>query len=138
VNFQPSFADQLFFVYLNQKKNSREAIQHYRSLKANKKEASIAEVNKITASLLKPKLSLTDFESLLNKHEEILAKVLQTPSIKQQLFSDYKGSIKSLGGWGGDFVLATGTQEMMSYFKDLGYTTVIPFKEMIFFPKHKI
>lgn len=37
VNFQPNFSDQLFFVYLNQKKNSREAIRHYRSLEAIKK-----------------------------------------------------------------------------------------------------
>ncbi|MDQ7916202.1 GYDIA family GHMP kinase [Mesonia sp. MT50] len=137
VNFQPNFSDQLFFVYLNQKKNSREAIRHYRSLEAIKKASSIAEINQITTSLLKPNLSLSEFETQINRHEEVLSKVLQTPSIKKQLFSDYKDSIKSLGGWGGDFVLATGTQEMMSYFKDLGYTTVIPFSEMIFSSKRK-
>lgn len=134
VTFEPSFADQLFFVYLNQKKNSREAIQHYRSLEAEKKENSIAEINQITTTLLKPNLSLLEFETQINRHEEILSEILQTPSVKQQLFSDYTSSIKSLGAWGGDFVLATGTQEMMSYFKDLDYTTIIPFKEMIFFP----
>ncbi|MDT0294170.1 GYDIA family GHMP kinase [Mesonia ostreae] len=137
VYFQPNFSDQLFFVYLNQKKNSREAIRHYRSLEAEKKETSIAEINQITTSLLKPNLTLSEFETQINRHEEILAKVLQTVSIKNQLFSEFKGSIKSLGAWGGDFVLATGTKETMSYFKDLGYATIIPFSEMIFYSKRK-
>ncbi len=132
VSFQPHFNDQIFFVYLNQKKNSREAIQHYRSLdKVAKKEATI-EINKITDSILDSTIALSEFEQLINKHEEILSKVLKTPTIKEQLFKNYKGSIKSLGGWGGDFILATGSFKMMSYFKDLGYTTIIPFSEMVF------
>ena len=28
-----------------------------------------------------------------------------------ELFSDFNGSIKSLGAWGGDFILATGNQK---------------------------
>ena len=132
VSFQPHFNDQIFFVYLNQKKNSREAIQHYRSLdKVAKKEATI-EINKITDSILDSNIALSEFEQLINKHEEILSKVLKTPTIKKQLFKNYKGSIKSLGGWGGDFILVTGSFKMMSYFKDLGYTTIIPFSEMVF------
>jgi len=46
-------------------------------------------------------------------------------------FSDYSGSIKSLGGWGGDFVLATGSDQDMNYFRNKGYHTIIPFEQMI-------
>lgn len=138
VLFQPEFADHIFFVYLNQKKNSRDAIQHYRSLTTDNKLSFITEINEITEALLNPKIKLSEFEKLIYKHESILSRLLQIPTIKEQRFSDYKGSIKSLGGWGGDFILATGSLEMMDYFKNLGYTTIVPFQEMIFLPKkHK-
>ena len=51
--------------------------------------------------------------------------------IKQKLFSDFPGGIKSLGAWGGDFILATGTKETMEYFKEKGYATVISFQDMV-------
>jgi hypothetical protein len=38
--------------------------------------------------------------------------------------------IKSLGAWGGDFVLATGDDKTISYFKSKGYNTVIPYSKM--------
>ena len=41
------------------------------------------------------------------------------------------GTIKSLGAWGGDFVLATGDEEAQKYFKRKGYKTIIPFQDMI-------
>jgi hypothetical protein len=47
------------------------------------------------------------------------------------LFKDYPNTIKSLGAWGGDFVLATGNNSDMDYFKNKGYNTIIPFQEMI-------
>ena len=34
------------------------------------------------------------------------------------LFNDFKGAIKSLGAWGGDFILATAKQDPTAYFKD--------------------
>jgi hypothetical protein len=51
--------------------------------------------------------------------------------IKQELFKDFRGEIKSLGAWGGDFILVSGDKESPNYFKNLGFTTIIPFEEMI-------
>ncbi|PZD77774.1 GYDIA family GHMP kinase [Mesonia sp. K7] len=129
--FRPNFSDQLFFVYLNQKKNSREAIKHYQQLDARTKQEAITKINRISEEVLSPVLALSEFENLITQHEIILSEVLELPTIKQQLFSDYPKAIKSLGAWGGDFILATGNQEQQSYFIKKGYHTVIPFKEMI-------
>ena len=52
-------------------------------------------------------------------------------TVKEAFFSDFKGAIKSLGGWGGDFILAVSTQDPSPYFKERGFDTVIPYREII-------
>jgi hypothetical protein len=74
---------------------------------------------------------LKTFESLIEQHERYISSLIQQAPLKEILFSDYKGAIKSLGAWGGDFFLATGNAEAMAYFKSKGFSTVVPFSEMI-------
>lgn len=124
-----SFSDQLYFVYLNQKKNSREAISAYRERSIDKLQLT-SKISEITNSLITTS-TLQEFETLLNLHEHVLSSALNVPTIKEQLFPDYKGSIKSLGGWGGDFVLVTARKNTLDYFKTKGYTTMIPYSDMI-------
>ena len=45
-------------------------------------------------------------------------------------FKDFYGQTKSLGSWGGDFILASGDNETPKYFKEKGYNTIIPFSKM--------
>ena len=129
VNFQPNFSDQLHFVYLNQKKNSRDAINSYNKLDFDKT-ALISKIDAITHKILTCN-DLEEFAVLLNTHETILSETLKIPTIKETLFSDYTGTIKSLGAWGGDFVLVIGTTSEMTYFRNKGYSTILPYKEMI-------
>ena len=129
VAFHPPFYEHLYFVYLDKKQNSREGIARYRSL-IGKKEQLLSSVNEITTALLQTQ-NLADFEALLNQHEELISKAIQLPTVKSELFKDYFGSVKSLGAWGGDFVLATGNDDSPKYFKEKGYSTVIPYQQMI-------
>jgi len=131
IEFDPNFKKELFFVHLNQKQNSRKAIQHYKKQELTKKKEWIKEVSLITDKLL-IKNEIESFENLLNKHEEILSSVLGLPTVKERLFNDYKRSVKSLGGWGGDFVMATGSKKDQKYFSEKGYKTILSFEEMIF------
>jgi len=130
-NFYPDFSDQLFFVYLNKKQNSREAIANYRKQPEARKKEAIQKVSGITETLLTVD-SIFSFNVLIEAHERIIASVLNIPTVKQNLFPDFKGSIKSLGAWGGDFILATGGPEAQDYFKAKGYKTILSFDEMIF------
>ena len=129
--FKPSFKDQLFFVYLNKKQNSKEGISHYQNVSSSKVDAAKDKVNTITLALQKCD-SLFGFQLLLEQHEVILSDVLQLPTIKEQLFSDYRGTVKSLGAWGGDFVLVTtNSQSDLKYFIEKGYTTIFSYNDMI-------
>ncbi|MBK8344995.1 MAG: hypothetical protein IPL12_17985 [Bacteroidetes bacterium] len=76
---------------------------------------------------------LPDFMQLLDEHEEVMQYVLQEEKIKTRLFDDFDGVIKSLGAWGGDFVLAVSAQGpdyITAYFKNKGLSTAIPFSDM--------
>ena len=39
--------------------------------------------------------------------------------------------LKSLGAWGGDFILAASETDPTPYFKSKGFDTVIPYDDMI-------
>ena len=130
VNFNPSFKDQLFFVYLNQKQDSKEGIKMYRSLTVDKN-MYIEKINQLTQKMILA-TDIESFESLITKHEHIIAKLLGIEPIKTKQFSTFKGAIKSLGAWGGDFVLVTGQEkEVLNYFKPKGFTTILTYEEMI-------
>ena len=129
VNFSPPFLEALFFVHRNQKQNSRDGIASYKTHTKNKT-LDFYELNSLTLDLLNC-TDLKTFESLLEQHERYISTLIQQPPLKEALFSDYEGAIKSLGAWGGDFFLATGNTDSMDYFISKGYTTVVPFGDMI-------
>ncbi len=129
INFDPSFKNQLYFVYLNQKQNSQLEIKKYQD---NRKtySAEAEEISQLTNKLVNNS-TLIDFENILIEHEKIIGSVIKQKTVQEKLFSDYFGQTKSLGAWGGDFILATGNDDTSSYFKSKGFETVIPFREMI-------
>ncbi len=129
VTFHPPFKDQLFFVFLNRKQDSRKGIEAYRE-RGLPDGGFLSAISDITTNLVKAK-SLIAFENLLSLHEDLVAARLEVPTIRETLFSDYPGAIKSLGAWGGDFILATGSPGSMRYFKERGFTTILSFPEMV-------
>lgn len=129
VNFNPSFKEQLYFVHLNKKQNSREGIAAYKKFKKNNITA-VDEISQLTHQISNC-TSLTNFEKLLIEHERIISKIINQEPVQKQLFSDYFGQTKSLGAWGGDFILVTGNNDTPNYFKQKGFQTVIPYSDMI-------
>ena len=132
VDFNPPFQDQLYFIHLNEKQNSREGIAIYRKKNIDKIRL-IKHISEITRKTIFCK-NLSEFESLMVEHEMLLSKILQIPTVKKSLFPDFTGIVKSLGAWGGDFVLATGNDKLPAYFERKGYKTVIPYTKMVLEP----
>lgn len=128
--FDPPFKDHLFFVHLNKKQNSRDSIKHYRELDKESLGPAIEKISAITHRMISC-TELLEFELLMEIHENLLSKLLGMKKIKSRLFPDYAGAIKSLGGWGGDFVLATGDSEGMEYFRKKGFSTILSYDQMI-------
>ena len=126
VDWNPIFKDEIQFVYLNKKQNSEAEVNRF--LEGTTLDKDIFEINQLTDSIMNCE-DLNDFENSITEHENIVGRLLQKTPIKQKLFKDYPGAIKSLGAWGGDFILAT--RKNSSYFEQRGYNTVISFNNMI-------
>lgn len=129
VVFNPVFKEQLYFVYLNKKQNSREGIKRYKSLKGNLT-SEIEQISKLSELFLTCE-KLEDFENLMQEHEQLVSKTIELQPVQNELFSDYFGQTKSLGAWGGDFILATGNDDTPNYFKQKGFETVISYQDLV-------
>ncbi len=127
--FDPNFKEQLYFVHLNKKQNSREGIAKYKKFKGNIS-AFADEVSALTEAFINCS-ELNDFEKLVVEHEQLIASIIKQEPVQSVLFSDYFGQTKSLGAWGGDFILATGNEDTTSYFNQKGFATVIKYQDML-------
>ena len=134
IDYQPPFMDQLFFVHLNRKQKTDKEVASYSSLKKELDVSySSAAITELTYRFLKAE-NLGEFELIMKEHELFMSLVLQRPTIKETLFQDYDlGEIKSLGAWGGDFILATSKSEdqVRNYFAEKGYLTVLSYSNLI-------
>jgi len=124
-----NFTNHLFFVHLNKKQNSSEAIKNY-NRQSGKSSDLINIFNRLTFEFTNCK-NLLQFEYLITEHEQVISEIIHQKPVKDLLFKDYKGSIKSLGAWGGDFILATGDKDNWEYFSRKGYNTILSYQEMI-------
>jgi len=130
--FAPNFLNHLYFVYLEKKQNSRSGIEHYRS----KKPPTSLEINQMNeiAETLFFATTLEIFEKAIEKHEAFIARFINMEPVKNKIFPDFWGAIKSLGAWGGDFVLATSSKDdatTKDYFSSKGYHTILLFSELV-------
>ena len=132
LSFQPKFHNGLFFVYLGQKQDSSNEVLSFKEIRERKNlSGAIKRVNQLIDEFLQTN-QLSMVEELLIEHEELLSEILERPRIQHQLFNDYtEGVVKSLGGWGGDFVMVTGKENAKEYFRNKGYEVVLRWDEMI-------
>ena len=131
IQWKPAFSASLFFVYLNTKQKSSSEVNKYQDRKSSIDLAAIVEqISALTRAMMHAN-SLVVFNEAIAKHEEIMSLVLGYPTAKQLYFSDYKGAVKSLGAWGGDFILATGDAEDRMYFAGKGFSVIHEFESLI-------
>ena len=131
--FNPPFADRLFFVYQGKKQRSSDEVktfnQRWEQADLNTEMTTISELSTALPTIT----YFEDFCTLLQVHENLLARCLDREPIQKQ-FPDFKGVLKSLGAWGGDFILAATQQpyeEVASYFNNKGLNTIFRFQEII-------
>lgn len=130
--FNPSFLNKIYFLYSGNKKNSREGISAYRSKSLNT--AYISEISQLTEKVLTVE-RFPDFCALIKTHEEITGKQLDLTPIQEDYFTDFQGVVKSLGAWGGDFLMILTElpkSDIISYFKKKGFSTLFTYNELIF------
>lgn len=133
VKFYPPFHNQLFFVYLGRKQNSVVDIEYFRKNNKTVNAKHIRKVNVLTEKMLNAS-ALEDFNRALVEHELLIAELLDAVPVKQSLYGNFQGEIKSLGAWGGDFALVTWKgqyNDLKKYFEEKGLNTIIRFREMV-------
>ncbi|AFR35387.1 GYDIA family GHMP kinase [Riemerella anatipestifer] len=128
VHFSPKFKDDLLFVHLNQKQDSREGIALYKTREKSKK--NIDFFLELTDAVLEAD-SLAEFSKLMKVHEQKLSEFLGIPTVRELYFSDYPGFIKSLGAWGGDFIMAENFSRAETYFREKGFSDIFNFSDII-------
>ena len=121
------FLDELGFVYRGKKQLTSESLNLVKSKPFS--DDQIDRFNFLTDAFLQSK-SLLELEDVIEEHESLLAEHLGLTKVKQELFGELPGQVKSLGGWGGDFVLVTRLRSSEQWLKQKGYTTIFPFKEL--------
>lgn len=132
VDFRPAFSQNLWFVYLGKKQDSREGIRRYRELTKSLRPV-LARVDRLTEQCLSA-ATLADFQQVLEEHEALVSHALELPTVKSLYFQDFPGAVKSLGAWGGDFVLAASAEPevaVRAYFREKGMETVLGWGEMV-------
>lgn len=128
VNYNPPFKDQLIFIHLNQKQDSREGINHYKS--KNKSQEMVSGFSNLTKKILICD-ELENFSQLMMLHEQRISKFVEIPTVKSLYFNDCPTFVKSLGAWGGDFVMSSKFEGFQDYFSGKGFTTIFEWGDLI-------
>lgn len=133
IDFQPSFADHLFFVYQGQKQSSSKEIKAFlektNPIDLQKDVEAVSEISRAV-----PKCqNLDEFGLLMQCHERIIARCIGQEPV-QKRFPDFEGVLKSLGAWGGDFILAAtewSENQVRDYFKAQSLEVVFGFNDIV-------
>jgi mevalonate kinase len=131
--FQPDFMEFIYFLYSGKKQNSREGIAMYR--KKPKNPAYLEEISDLSEQVVETK-NFPVFCELMKHHEHLTGNQLEQVPVQKRNFSDFPGVIKSLGAWGGDFLLVLSDMprgKLSAYFAKKGYATLLSYREIIFF-----
>lgn len=131
VDFNPSFLNKIYFIYLGQKQDSAASVEML-GHKVSGRNVEAKRITEISKAIVKV-TSLREFEALVDKHEQIVADTLGLEPVKRKMFPDFDGSVKSLGAWGGDFIMATHSGEasyVYSYFKAKGLDVILPYYDI--------
>lgn len=132
VDFFPDFHKQIYFAYLGKKQNSEKSIQLFKQ-KAKVPVHAVKEISEIGRAFLNC-TDINEFSRLITEHERIIGAILNETPVKKVYFNDFDGEIKSLGAWGGDFIMIASKlpfAKIKSYFSGKNIDVLFRFDEMI-------
>ncbi|HLO60248.1 MAG TPA: GYDIA family GHMP kinase [Bacteroidales bacterium] len=130
--FNPGYRDKLWLVYLGEKVDTGTGISGWNSTgKVERKH--ITMIDDLTLRIAEAR-DLKEFVNLIGRHEQILSELLEKPTVKELMFDDFPGEMKSLGTWGGDFALAVSEENetaVRQYFNSKGTTPIFSFNQIV-------
>ncbi len=135
IDFDPLFKGNIFFGFLGKKRNSITAVNEFLEISCHN-EKTTREITDISMEIIQSS-DISGFIQLLRNHDKIISRILKLKPIAETRFPDFKGYVKSLGAWGGDFALFVSDhprEYILNYFrrKDIkiwfGYEDIVESK----------
>ena len=132
--FNPTFKDTIYFIHTGKKVRTKDSISMYEQKTHAVSASDIVSISEITHAFVQAE-NLGEVNRLIIEHERLLSNILGLPTVKDQHFKDFWGSVKSLGAWGGDFIMVTsdrGENETKNYFSDKGLDVVLKWDDIVY------
>ena len=132
ITFRPPFSNQLYFAWLGNKQPTASHLEKV-SAKLDPDHETIQYFSQMTMKMVESG-TLDEFRIAMAEHEEKLSSILGMEPVSAR-FEGLPGSVKSLGAWGGDFVMIASWLEedsLRDYLKSQGIDVVYRYKEIVY------
>jgi mevalonate kinase len=133
VSFSPSFKENLFFAWLGKKQPTASHLKKVvETLEPDY--MTIHQFSRITEAMVQAE-DLATFQDLMEEHEEALSRLLNLERVSLTRFEGIPGNVKSLGAWGGDFVMIatdTGEKALFDYLHKKDIHKIYSFGELVY------
>ncbi len=134
VPFHPPFSNQIYFAWLGIKQPTNEHLKRIAgSLQPDFK--SIHRFSCLTEAMMEAR-DLVTFQNLMDEHETALSGLLGIDRISDSRFPGLPGSVKSLGAWGGDFVMIASQakeKELFTYLNEMDIRVIYRYSDIVFY-----
>jgi mevalonate kinase len=120
-----------YFIYLGKKQNSQRSVKLF--LQRGQQDLPVERMNELASEFINS-TSVKGICSIMSEHDRLLSPILDLKRVKEVMFKDFEGEVKSLGAWGGDFVMActeNDAEYVSRYFKNKGLDTVLTYKKLL-------
>lgn len=131
VALSEALTEMMYFVYLGRKEPTEQALNHYR-LKGLPSKQEVEHMSALTRKFAGA-ANISELSRIVKKHENMVADRIGSEPVKKRLFNDYPFPVKSLGAWGGDFVLflnPEGEEVLRNYLKTKNLNTCLKYTEL--------
>jgi mevalonate kinase len=133
ISFAPPFSDQLYFVWLG---NKQPTAPHLREMTAslNPDYEMIHRYSCFTEEMANATDPLV-FREIMSEHDAVLSQLLGIESISATRFRDLPGAVKSLGAWGGDFVMICSEveeKELYNYLHSKEFEVIYRYSDLVY------
>jgi mevalonate kinase len=119
----------LYLVHLGEKQRSAEDVVRYRSLEPS---TLLLDAVGAAAERLFHAATPEEWSEAARAHEAAMGQILGRTPVAETRFANYPHAVKSLGAWGGDFVLAQVREASdLLWFKERGFSTVLPWSDCV-------
>ena len=133
IRFHPPFSDQLYFAWLGSKQSTA---SHLRQVSPgfDPDYTAIHRFSTLTDQMVEAS-ELNQFRALMEEHEEVLSELVGLERVASTRLPELPGSVKSLGAWGGDFVMIASPmprEELFAYLRGEGIDVIFPYQELVY------